>query len=120
MQIDNAAVNRLLVGRGGAVNRDLQRRAQNVAIAARRMAPGSMARKITSVAASENNTFEITCSHPATLYVVRGTRPHVIIAHGKALKFKGHGGRTVFRKRVNHPGNKPNNFMERAVRAAGK
>ena len=52
---------------------------------------------------------------PYAGYVRWGTRPHVIRArNAKALHFQ-MGGRDVFCKSVNHPGTKPNYFMERAV-----
>lgn len=61
-------------------------------------------------------------------FVNEGTRPHVIVAHGKALAFPGGGFRpksrpgyigadagskgkgTTFRKQVNHPGSKARGF----------
>jgi hypothetical protein len=46
-------------------------------------------------------------------YVVEGTAPHVIEAHGRALAFTWNG-RSVFFARVHHPGTKPNNFIARA------
>lgn len=45
-----------------------------------------------------------------------GTRPHVIRPRAKqVLRFQV-GGRTVFAKVVNHPGTKPNPFLDRALR----
>jgi hypothetical protein len=50
----------------------------------------------------------------------RGARPHIIRAKSaKALRFVGKGG-LVFRKSVNHPGNKPYRFLYRATNAAGR
>jgi HK97 gp10 family phage protein len=50
-------------------------------------------------------------------YVEEGTRPHVIYPKGgkRALRFK-IDGKTVFSRRVNHPGTKPYPFMEPAYR----
>ena len=63
-------------------------------------------------------------------YVSGGTRPHIIVAHGKALAFPGggfrpktrvryigsnkgnKGGAVVFRPKVNHPGTAPREFDE--------
>lgn len=63
-------------------------------------------------------------------YVTGGTRPHVIVAHGKALAFPGggfrpksrprvigsnkgsKGGAAIFRPRVNHPGTTAREFEE--------
>lgn len=47
--------------------------------------------------------------------ILFGSKPHVITPRrAKALKFT-MGGRTVFARRVKHPGTNPNNFMERAL-----
>lgn len=108
----------LLKGRTGPTVKDMERRARNVMAELRRTAPGSMKRKITSVTL-EGGRVEIRCSHPATVYVVQGTRPHEIWPHPRPrahLKFKGRTGKTVYAKMVHHPGTRPNNFMMRAVR----
>jgi hypothetical protein len=48
----------------------------------------------------------------------KGAKPHVIRARRKkALRFVGRGG-VVFRRSVNHPGNKPYRFLSRARDAA--
>lgn len=50
----------------------------------------------------------------------KGSKPHVIQARRrKALRFMGAGG-VVFRRRVNHPGNKPYHFLSRATNEAGR
>lgn len=49
-----------------------------------------------------------------------GARPHVIRARkGGSLRFRV-GGRMVFAKAVNHPGNKPYRFLYRATNSAGR
>jgi len=49
------------------------------------------------------------------LPVHEGTQPHVIVPVKKqALVFK-KGGKMVFARRINHPGTKPNRFVERTV-----
>ena len=49
-------------------------------------------------------------------FVTGGTRPHEIRpVNAKALRFN-IGGRTVFAKRVNHPGTKPNPYHEDTLR----
>lgn len=47
------------------------------------------------------------------LPVLEGARPHRIEAHGRVLRFQS-GGNVVFVRFVNHPGNKPNDFVGRA------
>ena len=45
-----------------------------------------------------------------------GARPHVIVARpGKKLAFRGRDGNMVFRKRVNHPGNRAYRFLRNPV-----
>lgn len=52
--------------------------------------------------------------------IEHGARPHVIEARRrKALSFNV-GGRQMFRRKVNHPGNKPFRFLYRATNAAGR
>lgn len=56
---------------------------------------------------------------PYALFVHEGTRPHTIEARNASfLVFVGRDGNLVFTKRVNHPGNKPNRFLIRALPAA--
>lgn len=52
---------------------------------------------------------------PYARYVLEGTRPHEIVAHGRALHWFDKGGQSHFARRVNHPGTKPNPFPKRAV-----
>lgn len=115
VKIDQAAVARL-ARPGGIVRNDLEKRARKVAKAARAGAPGSMKRKIKTDTSSGHVRVE--CTHPAAIFVIKGTRRHIIRPrHKQVLKFK-IGGRTVFAKVVNHPGTKPNDFMVRALRQA--
>lgn len=120
IKINDAAVARMLNGRGGPVSRDLERRSRNVARRARQLAPGSMKRKIST--STESGHVRVECSHPATIFVVRKTQPHAIRPNPprKRLRFKV-GGVTVFARKVWHPGNRhPNNFLARALREAAR
>lgn len=93
-------------------------RARRVQRNARRMAPGRMGRKVNAVVVGRHVRIE--SSHPATMFVIKGTRPHTI-RKGKAwrgrktLKFT-MGGRTVFARWVEHPGTKKNDFLTKALR----
>lgn len=51
-------------------------------------------------------------------YVNNGTAPHAIEAKGGGLLRFNVGGATVFAKRVNHPGTKPDLFLERGEEKA--
>jgi hypothetical protein len=59
---------------------------------------------------------------PQAAWVIKGTRPHQILPrNAKALRWLGPGGLGAarFAKKVNHPGTKPNNFPERAIKPIG-
>lgn len=91
-------------------------RARRVQRNARRMAPGRMGRKVNAVIVGKHVRIE--SSHPATMYVIKGTRRHFIRrgkAPGKMLKFR-MGGKTVFARWVDHPGTKKNDFLTKALR----
>ncbi|MEV6565863.1 hypothetical protein [Streptomyces kronopolitis] len=119
VQIEQGRLARLLRARGGIAERGLRRRTARVADIARREAPGRMGAYIDWKVESgpRGLTGVILCDHPATLFVLYGTRPHVIRPRrAKALRFDS-GGRTVFAAVVHHPGTKPNDFLGRALRA---
>ncbi|MDJ1137926.1 hypothetical protein [Streptomyces iconiensis] len=121
IRIDWGAVDRMLRSPTGMVGRDLRRRADRAAASARRDAPGSMPSQIAGPAIGRRGgelSATITSRHPATVYVVNGTVPHIIRpVSRKALRFNV-GGRTVFAKVVNHPGTRPNDFLTKALRTA--
>ena len=61
----------------------------------------------------------ITALAPYAMYVVKGTRPHIIRpVNGSVLAFEGSGGKIAFTRLVHHPGTKPNPFMQNAVEDA--
>lgn len=92
----------------------LVKRARRVQRNARGMAPGRMGRKVNAVIVGKHVRIE--SNHPATMFVIKGTRPHLIRPrYRKALKFRV-GGRTVFAKLVHHPGTKKNDFLTKALR----
>ena len=95
----------------------LVKRARRVQRNARAMAPGRMGRKVNTVIVGKHVRIE--SSHPATMFVIKGTRPHWIPKGGrpgrKVLKFQMRG-RTVFARVVWHPGTKKNDFLTKALR----
>lgn len=89
-------------------------KARRVQRNARRMAPGKMGRKVNAVIVGKHVRIE--SSHPATMYVIKGTRPHTIRPRTRqVLKFSVKGG-TVFARVVHHPGTKKNDFLTKALR----
>ncbi|MFF2612378.1 hypothetical protein [Kitasatospora sp. NPDC058046] len=118
VRIDQGRIARLLRLRGGLAERGLRRRTERTAAIAERMAPGRMGDFISWKITEGPRGLQgvIVCDHPATRYVIEGTRPHIIRPRrAKALRFEV-GGRTVFAKVVHHPGTKPNPFLQRALR----
>lgn len=120
VNIDARFIERALRRPGAIGERLLRRRAAPVVRRAEQLAPGSMARSITLRVEGTGRGMQaiITSTHPASIYVINGARPHVIRPRrARALRFQV-GGRTVFAARVNHPGNAANNFLAQAVREA--
>lgn len=120
-RLDQGRVARMLRLPGGLVDRNLRRRVDRVQQTAERLAPGSMGRDIRSSIryASDGPVGTISVSHPAALYVINGTRPHLIRPRrrGGVLRFTV-GGRVVYARFVNHPGTRPNDFLVEALRQA--
>lgn len=114
IEIRAAGVNGLLLAPDSPVMKDLLKRARRVQRNARRMAPGKMGRKINAVIVGRHVRVEST--HHATMYVIKGTRPHQIRPRTRqVLKFSVKGG-VVFARVVNHPGTKKNDFLTKALR----
>jgi hypothetical protein len=110
---------RELAGRGsGLMVRDITLRTAAIASTT---APGSMKEKIRPIlSGTKNAPFGIVMvDHPAAGFVMNGTSEHDIVAKGGALKFKWQG-RTVYFKKVHHPGTKANPFLWKAMIAASK
>lgn len=57
---------------------------------------------------------EVVATAPHARPVEEGTKPHIIRAHGKALRFEV-GGDVIFRKAVRHPGMQGRFYMKRAA-----
>ncbi len=121
LRIDWAAVDRMLNSPTGTVGKDCQQRADRTAARARQFAPGSMSERIPPPRVERTAggpSAEIAVRHHAVGYVINGTRPHQIRPRTRqALRFTV-GGRVVFAKIVNHPGTKPDDFMNKALPAA--
>ncbi|MEU4584873.1 hypothetical protein AB0F92_22700 [Kitasatospora aureofaciens] len=118
VRIDQGRIARLLRLRGGLAERGLRKRTERTAAITERLAPGRMGDFISWKITEGPNGLQgvIVCDHPATRYVVEGTRPHIIRPRrAKALRFE-IGGRTVFAKVVHHPGTRANPFLQRALR----
>ncbi|MFD6936263.1 hypothetical protein ACFWAP_08940 [Streptomyces goshikiensis] len=118
VRIDPGRIARTLRLRNGIVARRLAERTQRTARIAERQAPGSMGRYISWKVENGPRGLQgvIVCDHPATRYVLDGTRPHIIRPRrAKALRFEIRG-REIFAAYVRHPGTRPNDFLGRALR----
>lgn len=114
-------IERMLRLPGGMVWNNMERRVRRVEAEAIRRAPGGMKQRIRAqLRRGPTGDFQgiIKVEHPAALFVMNGTRPHVIRpVRAAALRFTV-GGRVVYARVVHHPGNKPNDFLQKALRAA--
>ncbi|WP_434593247.1 hypothetical protein [Streptomyces sp. A5-4] len=118
VRIDPGRIARTLRLRNGVVARRLADRTQRTARIAEREAPGTMGRYITWKVENGPQGLQgvIVCDHPATRFVLDGTRPHIIRPRrAKVLRFEVRG-REVFAAYVRHPGTRANNFLARALR----
>ena len=121
VNIDANLIERALRRPGGIGERLLLRRAGRVAVRARELAPGTMKDHITTHVEGSGRGLAayVVSEHPATQYVIYGTRPHIIRprrARG-VLRFEV-GGRVVYAAYVRHPGTRPNDFLSRALHEA--
>ncbi|MDX2759134.1 hypothetical protein PV729_45170 [Streptomyces europaeiscabiei] len=119
--LDRTRIERMLRLPGGMVYRNMERRVRRVEAEAIRGAPGSMKQRIrVQIQRAPGGEFRgvVKVEHPAAIFVVNGTRPHLIRpVRARVLRFTV-GGQVVHARLVRHPGNKPNDFLRKALRAA--
>jgi hypothetical protein len=120
--LSRGRIERMLRLPGGLVYRNMERRVRRVEQTAVRLAPGSMKFGIRSqIQRGPGGDFRgvVKSTHPASIYVLNGTRPHRIFPRrpGGVLRFDV-GGRVVYARYVNHPGTRANNFLLEALRQA--
>ncbi|MFG2873289.1 HK97 gp10 family phage protein [Streptomyces sp. NPDC048338] len=119
LRLDRAALNRQLTASRRRKGDDVARRVVN---RAKVLAPVDTGRLRASIRMESRRTFTLKTVWTVgsdvyyAPYVNDGTRPHVIRPKTKqALRFKV-GGRVVFARVVNHPGTRPQPFLDRALR----
>lgn len=126
---DQAALNQLLHGRTGPVVLHVANKGREAEGHARRLVgvkSTKLKASIGSRVVRSNPGYNVEVFAGGTpetsKYVLAhhdGAKPHVIRPRRKkVLKFQA-GGRTVFAKKVNHPGNRPNPFLLRGGQLAG-
>lgn len=106
----------------GPVGRKVMERGKKIEVRARELAGkhGTMGEYVhsTPVPSLLGVTVLVYCDHPATLFVIKGTKPHPIDSTGPwPLRNKKTG--KVFGQHVNHPGYKGDDFLGKAMREAG-
>lgn len=121
---DQAALTQLLHGRNGPVVLHVANKGREVEGHARRLVgvkTGQTRAGIYSRVVKSNPGYnvEVGARSKAMPYHHDGTKPHIIRPRNRrVLKFQA-GGRTVFAKKVNHPGTRANPFLIRGAQAAG-
>lgn len=121
----NRAVATAILGMDAAVSGGLQQGAEEVAQSAKRdhdyhdrtgaLTRSIRAGQVTGAFYARGLEVEVAADEPHAAAIEQGARPHVITArHARALRFQ-RGGTVVFRRSVNHPGNKPYKFLANAV-----
>lgn len=119
--LNRSRIERMLRLPGGMVYRNMERRVRRVEAEAIRGAPGSMKQRIrVQIQRAPGGEFRgvVKVEHPAAIFVVNGTRPHLIRpVRASVLRFTV-SGQVVYARLVRHPGNKPNDFLRKALRAA--
>lgn len=117
VKINNAALQKLLSSEQGPVMRDIAIRATRVQGGAQHQVGVDTAKLKTSIVKrfvtdSKGPGIWIGSEQPHALLHHEGTRPHVIVPRkGSVLVFVSKQGQTVFARRVNHPGTKPNRYL---------
>jgi hypothetical protein len=82
-------------------------------------APGTMKQHIrVTVSPMAGGLGIVISDHPATHFVLHGTKPHVIVARNKKMLRFVVSGKVVYARMVHHPGTKANNFLMKAMLAS--
>lgn len=120
--LSRSRIERMLRLPGGLVYRNMERRVRRAEEEAIRRAPGSVGSGIrASIQRGPGGEFRgvIRSTHPASIYLVNGTRPHMIFPRrpGGVLRFTV-GGRVVYARFVSHPGTRRNDYLRDALRFA--
>lgn len=121
--VPNPAAIAKLSAPGGLVDQYTYGVSKAIAATAQGLAPrdtGALAASIT-VKRVGPSSWTVVANSPYAMAVHQGTRPHEIRPkNGRVLKFPSRGGRIVYAPKVNHPGTKPNPFLEKAMLAVVK
>lgn len=110
---------RTFKGRTGPLDQMVERVTQRVAFRAKLIAPvGDTDELVRNIIVRPEGAagWAIVVNVPYARFVIRGTKPHIIVPRTKrALRFEPERGTVVFAAKVKHPGTAPNNFLLRAA-----
>ena len=120
LSIDEGALNAFVMRRLEVFAKDFVRTAANTARALAPIRTGRLKASIKPDPVVRSGPWAIdtgiSATAPYAAPVHEGARPHVIRPrNARVLRFEVEGGRVVFARRVNHPGNRPNRFLSSAV-----
>lgn len=118
-------------GHGSGPDRFVRRKAEQVAIMARALAPHRTYRLRASIRASQNRDergrfafgYSVSANTPYAYYVHEGTAPHDYSSHPNNMRFMGtnaYSGQIIFTSVINHPGTPANPFLEKALAELGR
>lgn len=124
IKLDHRAIDKMLRGRDGHVNRMMGGFAGIATQTVRQVSDerithrtGAYRRGIKAHLIAPDH-LEVEASAPQSLVLERGSRPHLIVPRrASALRFTV-GGRVIFARSVNHPGTRPYNILRDGVRRA--
>jgi HK97 gp10 family phage protein len=122
VQIHEGNLRRFMEDSYGPLMRHTERVADMVQQEVRRQAPIDTGRlrlsvKMVKGATGQKFGWSVAADTHYAVFVEKGTRPHVIMPkRAKVLKFTARDGNEVYARKVNHPGTRPQPFMERALR----
>lgn len=129
VRIDHNQLAQLTKGDGGPVFREVVERSERVRQRAKQLVgkrthnlENSIVKRVVRGGISGFEVLVgVETSHvPYALIHHEGSRPHVILPRkGRYLVFTGRSGQTVFARRVNHPGTRPNPYLVRAAEQEG-
>lgn len=126
--VDTAALRKVFHDQRGAIGQDLDKRGRRVLDHARRGVGVDTGLLLSTIRMNRGDNSRgqyldviagVQGLTPYLGYHMEGTRPHIIRPRrtGGWLRFTS-GGRVVYAKQVNHPGTRPNRFLEAALRFA--
>jgi hypothetical protein len=120
IEMDQIAIRRMLRSPTGAVGRRMILRGQAIAKRAKELAPEGMREGISSDWTGNilGTTVIIRSTHPATVFVVKGTKAHRVTAHGDYSLHNSATG-AYFGRSVWIPKKDANDFLGKAMEEVG-